>query len=154
MLSQIRLRLHYPIDVQIAVDEQPHPQSSSVTVTPTVHLAHKADDTRDWRVQLQLKFISGAESAPLVKGDITYVGYFVAGLEIPENEIMKRVGVHGTSLLYGSIRELVLGITSRIPKRSVILPALSFSDLKLGTVPLESCSPPPTDSGHTLPPSS
>lgn len=120
---------------------------TKIQVEPKVGKVGKADV---FPLQTRVNFSKGKEESDLVihlgvrkgadaldeKGtysfEIEVCGFFSADKALfakDADKAMSFVRVNGTSMLLGTVRELVLQLTSRGPFRSFMIPALSFVDL-------------------------
>lgn len=108
------------------------PKSDVVTATTT--LLTREGDPRSWRVQLQVKF-GGTEKEPtaVVCCEVEIDGDFRVHKEYPEEAIPRLVGVNGASILFGSVRELIAGLSGRMESGVFLLPSVSFYEPKKKT---------------------
>ena len=76
-------------------------------------------------VKLEIKLLGTDTSQPPYLIDLEIVGTFsLPNTELPVNETL--VECNGPAVLYGSIRELVMQITSRGPFPPIVLPTVNF----------------------------
>ncbi|MCH7226701.1 hypothetical protein [Haloferula sp. A504] len=118
--------------VAITVKETGREETSKPdVVTATTTLLTREDDPRAWRVQLKVKF-GGNEKEPTasVCGEVEIEGDFRVRNEYPEEAIPRLVGVNGASILFGSVRELIAGLSGRMESGVYLLPSVSFYEPK------------------------
>lgn len=85
-------------------------------------------DPRDFVVDLELA-IDNKDGKPTPYDlDIAVVGVFNVLPSLPIERREDLVTVNGASILYGAIRELVLGLTSRFSSGPMTLPGMNFED--------------------------
>ena len=76
-------------------------------------------------VKLEIKLLGTEVSPPPYFIDLEIVGTFsLPNIELPVNETL--VECNGPAVLYGSIRELVMQVTSRGPFPPIVLPTVNF----------------------------
>ena len=75
---------------------------------------------------LKLKIDSPEDKIATYSGEIHAVGIFRVVSQFPEEKAAELVEVHGSSLLFAAIREILLLITSRGPWPPVALSSFSF----------------------------
>jgi preprotein translocase subunit SecB len=76
-------------------------------------------------VKLEIQLLGTEASQPPYLIDLEIVGTFsLPNAELPVNETL--VEYNGPAVLYGSIRELVMQVTSRGPFPPIVLPTVSF----------------------------
>ena len=94
--------------------------------------SHSTDDDRLWRVELEVGLGADAGSPPpKYEVAVHAVGVFRIHPEFPEEAIPKLVGITGTSIVYTSVRDFLMTITSRGPWGVLLLPTTSFTDVEL-----------------------
>lgn len=86
---------------------------------------------RSWRVVLKVQF-GGTESKPTAQvcGVIDIEGDFRVHEEFPEDTIPRLVSVNGASILFGSAREIIAGLSGRMGVGVYLLPSVSFYEPK------------------------
>lgn len=72
-------------------------------------------------------FAANKDTPITYTGCVRCVGEFEASENYPLEDVEKLVEVNGGSILYTSIREMVLMLTSRGPWQPLMLPSVSFS---------------------------
>lgn len=105
------------------------PEKDLVTAETT--LLHQEEDMRSWRVVLKVQF-GGTESKPTAQvcGVIDIEGDFRVHEEFPEDTIPRLVSVNGASILFGSAREIIAGLSGRMGVGVYLLPSVSFYEPK------------------------
>ena len=126
----VKLRAHYPIRIDLTMDESLPSGATTINVSTKVQSGHNTENPLDWRVQLSLEIFSGTKEQPRFRGHIEMVGYFDIAAESKPESRSYTVTANGASVLYAAARELVLTITSRIPQKSITLPMMSFANIK------------------------
>ena len=86
---------------------------------------------RNWIVELPVTFKSADGSTAAYEGFVQMTGSFTITGDLPEEKQMEIVGVNAPSILYSSVRELVAMLTGHGAHGKLVLPSLSFIDLKL-----------------------
>ena|SRR5579863_25584 len=85
-----------------------------------------SEDRRQWNVIVRVNLKPADDKKPTYLGTVEAVGHFEVNAEWPKEQVEKLVVVNGTSILYGSIRELVMTITARGPWPPIMLVSQSF----------------------------
>ena len=95
-----------------------------------VSAGHRVDSERLWRVNLKVEF-GGKESSPTspISGVAEIEGFFAVHPEFPAEKVSKMVRVNGASILYGSLRELIAGLSGRTTHGVFLLPSVSFIEV-------------------------
>ncbi len=90
-------------------------------------LFRRGDAEREFRVHLHVKFGGSREkpTAPVV-GEVEMVGEFEVHPDFPADQVERLVWVNGSSILFGSVREIVAGLSGRTEGGSYLLPSISF----------------------------
>jgi len=83
-------------------------------------------NSRQWGLTVRVHFKSANERPIPYAGTVEALGELEVSAEWPEAEIEKLVVVNGTGMLYSSIREMILSVTSRGPYSPLMLPTQSF----------------------------
>ena len=91
----------------------------------TVELGSDADDPRRFFVKLDMRMLGTEEHPTPYAVDVEIVGIFVCTGSNPNND-EKLAEINGAAVLYGSIREVVLQITSRGPYPPLIMPTVNI----------------------------
>jgi preprotein translocase subunit SecB len=113
-----------------------HPKHIFTNTRFNTTLEHTfAEDSEDqpmsnFLVTLRVELPDIGETPPPYLIDVKCVGYFSISKKVfPDEEKRVDVGVvNGASLLYGTIRDMVLSITSRAWYGPLLLPSMSFMD--------------------------
>jgi|SRR5579859_1401621 len=101
---------------------------SSGTLMTNVEFRGSAhhEDKRNWMLNVRVSLKRANENPIPYEGVIECVGIFKVSPQWPEDQIEKLVMVNGTSLVYGSIREMICSITARSAFNMLTLPSQSF----------------------------
>jgi preprotein translocase subunit SecB len=84
-------------------------------------------DKRKWQLLVRVNLTPGPNSKPTYVGFVECVGIFSVASDVQDENIERLVMVNGTGMLYASIRELILNITSRGPWPAINLVTQVFS---------------------------
>lgn len=98
-------------------------------ITPHIQVGFAENNKCDCRIQIQLKTDSDQKKPFAYQVQVQVTGYFEIHPEFPDKDIEPVLIVNGTSLLYGSIREMLLSTTARFSKGSLMLPTMDFRSL-------------------------
>jgi preprotein translocase subunit SecB len=100
-------------------------QFAEADLESTVEIAGDANDPHRYFVKLEMRLL-GTEASPTPYAiDLEMIGIFTCGIT-DEEKRRQLVDINGPAVLYGSIRELVMQVTSRGPYPAVVLPTVSF----------------------------
>lgn len=115
------IRLDARRDFQAEADEQGE-------IQVTLDVGQNKKDERLWRVALTVRVGQREEAAaPKYELEITAVGVVRVDPEFPVDNMRKLVQINGASIVYTSLREFVMMLTSRGPWGSLMLPTTSFA---------------------------
>ncbi len=96
----------------------------------------EGDNTRHWQVTLRVKHQPARKGANTpYYFTVEMVGTFTVGNEYPPEKIEWLVKTNATSVLFSAAREIVRAITGQGPYGAMILPTVSFYDLKSQDAP-------------------
>jgi len=70
-------------------------------------------------------------------GDVEVQGFFSVAEAVPPEHRERFALVHGSTLLFGMVREMICTVTARGPWPMFVLPTASFSDLQVVTASAE-----------------
>jgi preprotein translocase subunit SecB len=128
-ISPIQLSQAVFTDVQITAQEDAYNGPEGTVFNTQVQFGAKpiSDDHRTWNVIVRVNMKPTNEKKPTYLGTVECVGLFQVHPQLPKEQIERFVFVNGTSLLYGSIRELVSTITARGPWPMITLVSQSFA---------------------------
>lgn len=90
-----------------------------------VEFGSDAEDPRRFYVRLDMRMLGTEEHPTPYAVDVEIVGIFICTGSNP-NKDEKLAEINGPAVLYGSIRELVLQITSRGPYPPLVMPTVNF----------------------------
>ncbi|HVU31795.1 MAG TPA: protein-export chaperone SecB [Opitutaceae bacterium] len=111
--------------------------SKNQDIATTVSSGRAADNPLRFQVTLIVQLLDSAEKHAGYHGSVEVMGYFTLSDAVPEKDRDRTVVVHGCTLLFGMVREMVCAVTARGPWPMLTLPTMSFHDL----VPMP--APPP-----------
>lgn len=92
----------------------------------TVELARDNNDVLRYVVRLRVELLSPEKGTPPYLGQVEVVGIFKVASSISQQQREQLAGVNGASILYGSAREMVAGVTARGPWPMVMLGTMNF----------------------------
>lgn len=78
-----------------------------------------------WQVMLKVQQSPDLERNPPYLFTIEIVGFFKVG-DFPADKKATLVGINGSSVLFSSAREILLGLTSHGPNKPITLPTIAF----------------------------
>lgn len=96
---------------------------------PHVKVGTAEGNKHECRIQVKLEIGSEGKKPFAYQIQIQVTGYFSIHPEFPEGQIEPTIAINGTSLLYGSIREMLLTTTPRFSKGTLMLPTLDFRNI-------------------------
>ena len=91
-----------------------------------LEIGQAVDDQKRFQVVLRLKLLPPPDNTASYTGEVHAVGLFKVVDGWPDNRIGELVESNGAAFLYGSIREMVLNVTSRGPWPAVTLGTVTF----------------------------
>jgi len=97
-----------------------------------------------FQVSLTVRVLKGGEKPSGYVGEIEVIGIFVISESVTGEKREQLVAVHGSTLLYGMVREMVFNVTARGPWPMFTLPVVSFADMRptvLPAAPVETKAP-------------
>ncbi len=126
--SPLQLEGHHFTRIQISAREGAADDSQNKV---ECELGYGVDNTnpRRHRVTLKLKLSEFPDKTPAYTGEFEIVGYFVVVDAWPEDKIAQLVTANGPSVLYGSVREMVINLTCRLPHGPISIPTVRFPPL-------------------------
>jgi preprotein translocase subunit SecB len=93
-----------------------------------VSLAENASKPDEFQLSLTVTTLPKEGAVTPYEVKITAVGIFTVQPEYPDREGLVRIT--GSSILYSALREYLLTLTGRGPWKALVLPTMSFNDLK------------------------
>jgi preprotein translocase subunit SecB len=130
-MNNLTLRRHFPIGIEYSTSEDIVAQPIELKAEYSIGLGQNQTDPLDWRVMLTVNFSAVSDKKEIAKGKVVFVGYFNVHEAVPAEERPTFVASTGSSVLYGASRELIADITCRSVNRHIILPIVSFADVKI-----------------------
>jgi preprotein translocase subunit SecB len=117
---------------KVLVEAQPIQSEAEVALTDSVEFFQDSENQNRWRVELSLGIHGSPDGTlPPYTGEIEVIGNFVLKTKKLDTSAMNLVRVNGPAMLYSAARELFASITSRGPNAAILLPSISFIDLKV-----------------------
>jgi len=120
MLSPIQMIRHSLRSVQFKAADQ---EAEDAPFRCHISLQHsKLEDL--WHVQLGVAF-EGKDDAPVnYQGSVEYEGLFKIHEDFPDEKREELVRMNGGAILYGAVREYIVGMTSRSKHGPMELPTI------------------------------
>ena len=109
MLSPIQARRHWIRKVAFDANDQRIDKSE---YQANITLSHSQRDNH-WYVSLDVVFEGNESSEANYTGQILFEGIFDVHPDFPEEKTDDLVRMNGGAILYGAVREYVLGLTAR-----------------------------------------
>lgn len=129
-------RLHVEANKAFPKDraKQRFNQFAEAEFESSVEVATDANDTHRYFVKLEMRLPGTEESPTPYALDVEMIGIFSCSLE-EDSRRQQLVEINSPAVLYGSIRELVMQITSRGPYTPLMLPTVNFINPELKVEP-------------------
>ncbi len=128
--------------VEITASTEPAAKPAPTFETSVAAGADPANPRR-YQLTVTVKLAADATSPTAYVGTVEAVGFLVVAEQYPAEHVERLALVHGSTLLFGMIREMLCTVTARGPWPMFVLPTASFSDLVPPPAP---ASPPATSS--------
>ena len=125
-MGQLQLRRHYPSEIQYILSDDIPSGELKIECGITLNAGHNTDNPLDWRVTTQTTFRVWKENKDIIKGHITFVGFFGVPIDIDATERAGYVSKFATPILYSAAREVIANLTGRAPMTPIALPHMSF----------------------------
>lgn len=91
----------------------------------------ESEETTAWNTSLLLEFNPAKKDNSPYEFRVGLVGFFRCAKNLPPGlDAERMVGINGTSVLYGIVRELIQSLTEKALWGSLILPTMSFTDFR------------------------
>lgn len=101
--------------------------------TPTFETSVSAGadpaNPRRFQVTVTVKLVPQINTPPAYAGTLEAQGFFAVVEAVPSEHVDRLAIVHGSTLLFGMIREMFCTVTARGPWPMFVLPTASFADL-------------------------
>lgn len=101
--------------------------------TPTFETSVSAGadpaNLRRFQVTVTVKLIPESDTPAAYAGTLEAQGFFAVAEAVPTEHVERLAIVHGSTLLFGMIREMLCTVTARGPWPMFVLPTASFADL-------------------------
>lgn len=126
--SVLQLRGYYPSKIQFKTWPEDREDGGSCYVSCRVPFAIDRNDIRSWQLGVSVIFWSAGEKKEAgYSGEIELKGQFQVHPNY-EGDLGKLVLMNGGSILYSSIRELLLSLSGRAPHGPFYLPSISMEE--------------------------
>jgi preprotein translocase subunit SecB len=127
MNSPLQLKEHR--FTQFSVEAIASGLPSAGTQVKTQYSVGRSDtDKHLWRVILKADYGPSEQQKDCpYHGHAEMIGWFAVSDQWPEDRVEELVSVNGPSILYGSIREMLLTVTGRSSHGPFMLPTMSFA---------------------------
>ena len=96
-----------------------------------IKVERSAEPTKHWKVLLSLETHKAKQPFLPYAIKASILGFFGTNPNFPESEVENLVRITGTSILYSTLREYIILVTSRFGCGPMMLPTVSFTDLRL-----------------------
>jgi preprotein translocase subunit SecB len=128
--SPLLLERHVFKRVEIIASDKPDPGALNL-LNVTLSCAQAQADPRRFLIGLELKLLPIPDSSktPSYTGAVHIEGQFRVAAEIPTDRQQIIAIANGAGILFGAIREMVMGITARGPWPPLMLTTLNFIDM-------------------------
>jgi preprotein translocase subunit SecB len=111
-LAPIQTRQHWLRKCHLEVNDEAPEGAMSSTRMAIKH--HPTEKEKFWMVTLSLAFAARSEEEHCrFTGEIIFEGFFEVHKDYPKAKTEDLVRMNGGAVLYGAIRELVIGLTAR-----------------------------------------
>jgi preprotein translocase subunit SecB len=126
------LLLNRHVFKRVEIVASPKPDSGAVNLlNVNLGCSQAAGESNLFLVELDLKILPLPDSGknPAYTGEVSIEGEFRVSPEVPEDQQQLIAICNGAGILFGAIREMVLGITARGPWGPLPLKILSFVEM-------------------------
>jgi preprotein translocase subunit SecB len=129
-ISPLLLERHVFKRVEIVASQGPDKDATNL-LNVTLSCARHQDEPNRFLIGLNLKITPDQHSGktPAYTGEVSIEGHFRVSPEIPADQQQVLAVANGAGILFGAIREMVIGITARGPWPALMLTTLSFVDM-------------------------
>ena len=117
---------------RVEIVASPKPDSGALNLLNVqLSCAQAQGDSSRFLIGLDLKLLPVPDSGktPPYTGEVSLEGEFRVAAEVPEDRQQVIAITNGAGILFGAIREMVIGITARGPWPPLILTTLNFVDM-------------------------
>jgi len=122
--SPLLLERHVFKRVEITAAEDPDKDAVNL-MSVTLTCARNQEERNRFRIGLRLKLAPHAEKTPAYTGEVDVEGYFRVSPEISAERQQMLAVTNGSGILFGAIREMLIGITARGPWPPLMLTTVS-----------------------------
>jgi preprotein translocase subunit SecB len=125
LVSSAFIKIHIeaePTYAEHLEDGTPFSLFSEAGLKSSVEVGFPEDDSSQGFVRLKVEMLGTAEVPSPYKLDLDVLGSFT----VAKNSSEKLLEVNGPAVLYGSVREVVMQLTSRGPYPQLVLPTVTF----------------------------
>lgn len=131
-MGNLGLRRHYPTEITYWVSEDAHEEELVIEASVNVAAGPNTGNPLDWRVGTTVVFSATSKTVVVAKGSISFVGFFDAPDQVPEDKRADFMTTQGSSILYSATRELVANLTARTAGKLITLPPVIFANMARG----------------------
>jgi preprotein translocase subunit SecB len=125
-MGRFQLKRYFPSDIQYTLSDNLPSGESKIECSVSFQAGHSTDNPLDWKVTTKTTFRVWKDDNDLVKGHVTFVGFFVMPDDIEASERNSFIGRNATPVLYSATREVIANLTARAPMNAIALPHMSF----------------------------
>lgn len=113
------------------------PHQIAVVTAPA--FSRNNEDHRQWLVRLNVTFKSAPNRVAAYEGHVEGIGQFmITDPAVSEENQSLLIAVNATGIVYSSIRQVIASLTAQSTNGKMILPAVSFTGLRISTSPQRS----------------
>jgi preprotein translocase subunit SecB len=127
MLSPLQLKQIYFTSIRL--DQQEGSVDAPIRVRTKIEGAEDKANARILNIRLNVTVDGDPETPLAYTGDFTVVGQFEVAESYDVTRHIDVMRVNAVSLLYGTVREMIMTLSARSAPGLLCLPTLSFTDL-------------------------
>lgn len=114
------------VEISASIDPAAKP---TPTFETSVSAGADPANPRRFQVTVAVKLIPENDTAAAYAGTLEAQGFFAVAEAVPTEHVERLAVVHGSTLLFGMVREMLCTVTARGPWPMFVLPTASFADL-------------------------
>lgn len=126
--SALQLERMFFTRVAIVASQDPAAKPSPQFETSVAAGSNPAN-RRQYQITITIKLLANPTTPTAYVGDVEATGFFAVSEAVPIEKCERFAAIHGSTLVYGMIRELISNLTARGPWPMFVLPTTSFADL-------------------------